>query len=197
MIHSEALVDFEFDAKDLLYSRIDRRRKFPATVLLRALGYTDEQLLELFYPTETLDLSACENLETPVEEQTFYRLVDEQVTLDQKATQDILSESGEVLVRANQRIHRRNLNRLVKAGVNRLETNFDEIRGRFLARDVYVDDQKIAECNSMVTENSSSVFWRRMSSRFRCFISRRQLQPVLASEILWNWIDPSLRAVTD
>ena len=144
-------LDFEFDAKDLLYSRIDRRRKFPATVLLRALGYTDEQLLELFYPTETLDLSACENLETPVEEQTFYRLVDEQVTLDQKATQDILSESGEVLVRANQRIHRRNLNRLMKAGVNRLETNFDEIRGRFLARDVYVDDQKIAECNSMVT----------------------------------------------
>ena len=144
-------LDFEFDAKDLLYSRIDRRRKFPATVLLRALGYTDEQLLELFYPTETLDLSACENLETPVEEQTFYRLVDEQVTLDQKATQDILSESGEVLVRANQRIHRRNLNRLMKAGVNRLETKFDEIRGRFLARDVYVDDQKIAECNSMVT----------------------------------------------
>ena len=77
-------LDFEFDAKDLLYSRIDRRRKFPATVLLRALGYTDEQLLELFYPTETLDLSACGNLETPVEEQTFYRLVDEQVTLDQK-----------------------------------------------------------------------------------------------------------------
>ncbi|MGA1644737.1 MAG: DNA-directed RNA polymerase subunit beta [bacterium] len=144
-------LDFEFDAKDLLYSRIDRRRKFPATVLLRALGYTDEQLLELFYPAETLDLSACENLETPVEEQTFYRLVDEQVTLDQKATQDILSESGEVLVRANQRIHRRNLNRLMKAGVNRLETNFNEIRGRFLARDVYADDQKIAECNSMVT----------------------------------------------
>ncbi|MEC8254496.1 MAG: DNA-directed RNA polymerase subunit beta, partial [SAR324 cluster bacterium] len=123
-------LDFEFDAKDLLYSRIDRRRKFPATVLLRALGYTDEQLLELFYPAETLDLSACENLETPVEEQIFYRLVDEQVTLDQKAIQDILSESGEVLVRANQRIHRRNLNRLMKAGVNRLETNFDEIRGR-------------------------------------------------------------------
>ena len=144
-------LDFEFDAKDLLYSRIDRRRKFPATVLLRALGYTDEQLLELFYPAETLDISACENLETPVEEQTFYRLVDEQVTLDQKATQDILSESGEVLVRANQRIHRRNLNRLIKAGVSRLETNFNEIRGRFLARDVYADDQKIAECNSMVT----------------------------------------------
>ena len=144
-------LDFEFDAKDLLYSRIDRRRKFPATVLLRALGYTDEQLLKLFYPAETLDLSACEDLEAPVEEQTFYRLVDEQVTLDQKATQDILSESGEVLVRANQRIHRRNLNRLIKAGVSRLETNFNEIRGRFLARDVYADDQKIAECNSMVT----------------------------------------------
>jgi DNA-directed RNA polymerase subunit beta len=144
-------LDFEFDAKDLLYSRIDRRRKFPATVLLRALGYTDEQLLKLFYPAETLDLSACEDLEAPVEEQTFYRLVDEQVTLDQKATQDILSESGEILVRANQRIHRRNLNRLIKAGVSRLETNFNEIRGRFLARDVYADDQKIAECNSMVT----------------------------------------------
>ena len=145
-------LDFEFDAKDLLYARIDRRRKFPATVLLRALGYTDEQLLELFYPTEVLDLSECSDPEAPADEQVYYRLVDEQITLDQKANQDIVSESGEILVRANQKIHRRNLNRLIKAGVTKLRTNFSEVRGRFLARDVYDENnQKIAECNSLLT----------------------------------------------
>ncbi len=49
-------VDFEFDAKDLLHVRIDRRRKFPATVLLKALGYSGEDLLNRFYYTEKIIL---------------------------------------------------------------------------------------------------------------------------------------------
>ena len=49
-------LDFEFDPKDILYVRIDRRRKLHATVLLRALGYSTEELLNYFYDTETIFL---------------------------------------------------------------------------------------------------------------------------------------------
>ena len=47
-------LDFEFDQKDLMYVRIDRRRKLPATVILRALNYSTEEILELFFDTETV-----------------------------------------------------------------------------------------------------------------------------------------------
>ena len=49
-------LDFEFDPKDLLYFRIDRRRKMPVTILLKALGYTNEQILDTFYDKETFYL---------------------------------------------------------------------------------------------------------------------------------------------
>ena len=51
-------LDFEFDAKDCVFARIDRRRKLPVTILLRALGYSDAQMLDLFYEKNTFYLSA-------------------------------------------------------------------------------------------------------------------------------------------
>ena len=47
-------LDFDFDHKDILYVRIDRRRKLPATVLLKALGYSTEELLNYYYDTDTI-----------------------------------------------------------------------------------------------------------------------------------------------
>ena len=51
-------LDFEFDPKDSVFVRIDRRRKLPATILLRALGYTSEQMLEMFFETSKFTLAA-------------------------------------------------------------------------------------------------------------------------------------------
>ena len=55
--HSGSWLDFEFDHKNVLYARIDRKRKFHATVILKALGYSVPELLDLFYEKETLHLS--------------------------------------------------------------------------------------------------------------------------------------------
>ena len=74
----------------------------------------------------------------------------------------------------------------MKAGVNRLETNFDEIRGRFLARDVYVDDQKIAECNSMVTGELIKRLLEKNVQQFSLLYISPPTTAGLASEILWN-----------
>src|SRR5512141_1488222 len=49
-------LDFEFDAKDILYVRIDRRKKLPATIVLKALGYSNEDLLKIFYPVESITI---------------------------------------------------------------------------------------------------------------------------------------------
>src|SRR4030066_2471071 len=49
--------DFEFDTKDILYVRIDRRKKLPATVILKALGQTDEEILKLYYPIEEIKIT--------------------------------------------------------------------------------------------------------------------------------------------
>jgi DNA-directed RNA polymerase beta subunit len=71
-------LDFEFDKKDVLYVRIDRRRKFHATVLLRALGYSDDQLLEYFYQFEKLDISKVKTGED-LETQSYFRVMDPEI----------------------------------------------------------------------------------------------------------------------
>src|SRR6201992_1606549 len=86
-------LDFEFDAKDIIHVRIDRRRKLPATVLLRALGYSTEELLNYFYSTETIFLEANKKYEKSVE----YDLLP-----GQRATRDIRHpDSRELLVKEN------------------------------------------------------------------------------------------------
>ena len=100
-------LDFEFDTKDILHVRIDRRRKFPATILLKALGYTEEHLLEYFYPFETLNLSEVEPGEDP-SGQNFYLKLDPEITLDQSPQLAVHDpENGEVIVKAGQRINKR------------------------------------------------------------------------------------------
>jgi len=84
-------LDMEFDHKDILYVRIDRRRKMPVTVLLRALGYSSEQMLNFFYQAETITIDKKKD-----------RVLKE-VVLDlipwQKASRDIKDGDGEVIVK--------------------------------------------------------------------------------------------------
>ena len=61
-------LDFEFDPKDNLYARIDRRRKLPATIILRALGYTVEEILNLFFDKVTFEIAGNKLLMTLVPE---------------------------------------------------------------------------------------------------------------------------------
>ncbi|MDE0792372.1 MAG: DNA-directed RNA polymerase subunit beta [SAR324 cluster bacterium] len=146
-------LDFEFDKKDVLYVRIDRRRKFHATVLLRALGYTEDQLLEYFYQFEKLDLSkvkAGEDFET----QSYFRVLDPQIILDQRPQLPIADpKSGEVLVKAGQRINKRLLKKLEAAKITRLNATLNEIKGRIIAKTIFKDggDEILVPCNTPLT----------------------------------------------
>ncbi|MEW8228872.1 MAG: DNA-directed RNA polymerase subunit beta [Candidatus Thiodiazotropha endolucinida] len=136
-------LDFEFDPKDNVFVRIDRRRKLPATILLRALGFDAEQILEMFFETDTFSLTKKTLKVDLVPE----RLRGETVSFDIKV-------SSKVIVEAGRRITARHIRDLEKAGVKKLDVPRDFVYGKVLAHNV-VDKETgelIAEANTEITD---------------------------------------------
>ena len=146
-------LDFEFDKKDMLFVRIDRRRKFHGTVLLRALGYTDDQLLEYFYQFEKIDLSEVK-AGHDLEKQNFFRIMDPEIILDQRPQIPISDpKSNEILVKSGQRINKRLLKKLETAKISRLRASLNEIKGRIIAKTIFKDgnEEILVPCNTPLT----------------------------------------------
>ena len=118
-------LDFEFDAKDCVFARIDRRRKLPVTILLRALGYSDEQMLDLFFEKNAFHLSAS-GAELALVPQ---RLRGETASFEIRIGDKVIVEEG-------RRITARHVRQLEEAGVNRLPVPSDYLVGKVLAHDV-------------------------------------------------------------
>ena len=138
-------LDFEFDPKDTVHVRIDRRRKLPATVLLRALGYSTEQILAIFFEI---------NAFTIVGEGLRFELNPERLR-GEIAAFDIKDESGKCLVEAGRRITNRHMRTMEKAGIHTLEVVDEYAYGRILANDV-IDTgtgEVIAEANDELDEH--------------------------------------------
>ena len=137
-------LDFEFDPKDQVFARIDRRRKLPATVLLRALGYESEQILEMFYETTTFQLND-EHLATMT-------LVPKRLQGDMAAF-DIMA-GDKVLVDRGRRITARHIRQLEDAGIDFLAVPDEYLVGRRVAKAVIdtASGEVLLECNSEVTE---------------------------------------------
>ena len=137
-------LDFEFDPKDLVYVRIDRRRKLPATILLRALGMSAEEILDVFYDVNTFKVS---------KEGTFsIELIPERLR-GEVATFDICGKDGEVIVETGRRITARHIRQLEKSKLKELVVPVEYLVGRALAKDVV--DTKTGEilyaCNAEIT----------------------------------------------
>jgi len=112
-------LDFEFDPKDLLYFRIDRRRKMPVTILLKALGYSNEQILGTFYDKEKFYFSK-DGARTDL---VAGRLKGESAKLD------ITDKEGNVLVAAGKRVTAKNIRDIEKAGIKHLPVDPDSLVG--------------------------------------------------------------------
>lgn len=125
-------LDFEFDAKDILYCRIDRRRKIPASILLRALDMTTEEILSSFFEVDSYELNA----ETVTAEIIPSRLRGETLPVD-------ITIKNKVLVEANKRITARHVRELESQNVKKLELSKEFIFGKVLAHDVI--DQETGE----------------------------------------------------
>jgi len=118
-------LDFEFDPKDCLFTRIDRRRKLPVTVLLKALGYNNEQIIELFFDTNDFKF---------IKDGITMKLVPERLRGD-VATFDIKIKT-KLLVEEGQRITMRHIRELDKAGIKTLAVPEDYLLEKVIAHDV-------------------------------------------------------------
>ncbi len=137
-------LDLEFDPKDLLYIRIDRRRKLPATIMLRALGYSTEEMLSMFFENDKINLS---------ESGATLDLVPERLR-GQRLDFDLLGAKGKVLVEADKRITVRHINELEQAGTTEIEVPNEFVIGRTISKDI-VDTESgelLAEANQEITE---------------------------------------------
>ncbi len=137
-------IDFEFDPKDILYVRIDRRRKFPATILLKALGYSTEELLNFFYNTEKVFL----------EGETVRRKFIPEMLVDRTTSVDIVDpKSGEILVKKQKRLTMPLLMKLKKAGLESIAATPADIAGKVVAHDLL--DPESGELLAAVNETLS------------------------------------------
>ncbi len=138
-------LDFEFDPKDLVFVRIDRRRKLPATILMRALGYSSQEMLEMFFETNKFTVLS--------DGQVKLELVPSRLRGD-VSTFEIKDDNGEVIVEEGRRITARHIRRLEKAGINELTVPREYLIGRALARDIIDTDtgEVLFECNTEITE---------------------------------------------
>ncbi|WP_251979080.1 DNA-directed RNA polymerase subunit beta [Salinicola avicenniae] len=136
-------LDFEFDPKDNVFVRIDRRRKLPATVLMRALGMSAEEILETFFETSTFHIER---------DGIYVELVPSRLR-GETATFDIKDNDGNVIVEEGRRVTQKHIRQLEGAGLERLQVPMDYLFGKTLSKD-QVDantGELICECNSEIT----------------------------------------------
>ena len=120
-------LDFEFDPKDLVFARIDRRRKLPATIILHALDFSNEDILEMFFESNVFHIKANGAVSMD--------LIPERMRGD-VATFDIKDKKGEVLAEEGRRITARHVRLLEKSGLRRLDVPIEYLLGRTTAKDV-------------------------------------------------------------
>ncbi len=118
-------LDFEFDAKDCVFARIDRRRKLPVTIILRALGLNNEEILEIFFDNNDFYLSSKEIRMGLVPE----RLRGETAMFDIKLGRKVIVEEG-------RRITAKHVQDMEKSTVNRLVVPVQYLEGKILAHDI-------------------------------------------------------------
>ncbi len=138
-------LDFEFDHKDILFVRIDRRRKMPATVLLKALGYSTDQLLNYFYRSEEIIFDG----------EKIVKIADPELLVNQKAAIDITDpKSGEVIVKANRKFTKAAIRKMTEHAIKNIPITTDDVVGKFSCHDIVdpATGEVIIECNEEITQ---------------------------------------------
>jgi DNA-directed RNA polymerase subunit beta len=137
-------LDFEYDPKDYLYFRVDRRRKMPVTILLKAIGMTPEQILAAFYDFDTFQLSKGGNQ---------FELVPERLR-GEVARFDFVDKSGKTIVQKDKRITVKHIRDMEAAGIKRMAVPDEFVVGRTLAHNVVNKEtgEILANANDEITE---------------------------------------------
>ncbi len=138
-------IDLEIDPKDIVHIRIDRRRKFPVTILFKAFGYSAEDLLNYFYRTDTYVLKG----------KRFFKLFDSNLLRGQRASRDVKDpESGDILVKKGRIFTQRALRRLKATDTKDIPVSTEEVLGKVFAHTI-VDPksgEELFKANDVIDE---------------------------------------------
>ncbi|MBK8523420.1 MAG: DNA-directed RNA polymerase subunit beta [Betaproteobacteria bacterium] len=138
-------LDFEFDPKDILFFRVDRRRKMPVTTLLKAIGLTPEQILRTFFDFDTFFIG----------KKTFdFELVPERLR-GEVARFDFCDKSGKVIIAKDKRITAKHIRELDAAGIKRIAVPEDFLVGRVVAQNIIDREtgEVLSNANDEITES--------------------------------------------
>jgi len=173
-------LDFEFDPKDSVFVRIDRRRKLPATILLRALGYETEEILDIFF----------EHLTVKVKKEQFELVIDPQQLKGEQAAFDIKLKK-KVLVESGRRITVKHVRELEAAGIKSLDIPEEALIGRVLAHNIIDEEtgELTAKANDELTEELLSVLSEAEVKSFKILFTNEIDRGPYVSQTLS--IDPS------
>ncbi len=138
-------LDFEFDPKDYLYFRVDRRRKMPVTILLKAIGYTPEQILAGFFMMDTFHLS---------KKGIQFELKPDRLR-GETARFDIITKQGKLIVQKDKRITVKHVREMEQAGLSKITVAEDFLIGRALGHGLVNKEtgEIVANANDEVTED--------------------------------------------
>ena len=157
-----AWIDFEFDIKNTIHVRIDRRRKLPVTILLKSLGYDTLAILDLFYEKVNItashaqkNASKSKKKQSDISDSTWtMELVPERLK-GQLAAFDLVDSKGKVIIAAGRRVSSRHVKEIVDAGIKTVEVDANYLSGLAIAETIVDKDsgEILVEVNELITAN--------------------------------------------
>ncbi len=185
-------IDFEFDPRDILYVRIDRRRKFHATVLLRALGMPTEDLLNYFYRKDTILIEG---------RRAVTKVFKSEQLVGIRASKDVRHPvSNDLIVKEGRKFTRGLLKQLETAGVEQIPITVEEVIGNIAAHDIVDPRTKevLVECNQEITqEQFDRLVEHGVSSVEVLFTDDSHIGPSLRNTLLQDKIPSPEEAVVE
>jgi DNA-directed RNA polymerase subunit beta len=181
-------LDFEFDPKDFLFVRIDRRRKMHATILLKALGYSSEELLNYYYKNETIQ----------IDKKDLYKIVDPELLLGQRASEEIVDKkSGELIVKKGRKITKLAIKKLKSLNIKKIHILEEDIIGRVSSTDV-IDEKTgevLIESNEELTADSLNLLRSKGIKKINIlYIEKLSAGPYLRNTLMVDKVSTPLQA---
>ncbi len=174
-------LDFDFDHKDILYVRIDRRRKLPATVLLKALGYSAEELLNYYYDVEDIIIDG----------EGYKKRANPALLLGQRSSFDVVDGDGEIIVKANRKFTKASVKKIAEKQIEFIKITEEGVLGKITSTDIVdtATGEVVIECNEEVTAERIEDLRSRGINEFKVlFIDNLYVGPYLRETLLQDKI---------
>jgi DNA-directed RNA polymerase subunit beta len=184
-------LDFEFDPKDLLYVRIDRRRKFPATTFLKALGYSTEDLLREFYDTETIRIGKTECLRPANLDVLYQNRLSKEIV--HPKTKKVLAKAGD---KYTKRLHRQ----IEAAKIDAVPVRFEDMQGRVVAEDVLdpATGEVLVSGNQPLTQDTLETIQEKGIAEISCLVLEGpEVSTAIRDTILLDKIETGEEAILE